>query len=270
MKRRNRIYLGILLFAACFILGSSLQTKNVSAAKAKYVVKVNKQQNCVTAYKVTKNNRLKPVRAMICSAGNATPLGTFSLGEKYRWHKMNGNCYAQYCSRIHGGILFHSVWYYYNYNPASISSTEYNKLGTLASHGCIRLTTKDAKWIYDNVSSGSKVIIYNSSNPGPLGRPTAVKLPGRMSWDPTDIWSAGNPWNKKKPTISAKSRKVKCGADFDVMDGVSAQDALGNNVIVYAKTDLSLGIVGTYTIYYTAIDEQGNTGSSIRRITIQE
>ena len=63
---------------------------------------------------------------------------------------------------------------------------------------------------------------------------------------------------------------AKSQSTFDVMDGVSAQDALGNNVIVYAKTDLSLGVVGTYTIYYTAIDEQGNTGSSIRRITIQE
>lgn len=63
---------------------------------------------------------------------------------------------------------------------------------------------------------------------------------------------------------------AKSQLTFDVMDGVSAQDALGNDVIVYAKTDLSLGVVGTYTIYYTAIDEQGNTGSSIRRITIQE
>ena len=63
---------------------------------------------------------------------------------------------------------------------------------------------------------------------------------------------------------------AKSQLTFDVMDGVSAQDALGNDVIVYAKTDLSLGVVGTYTIYYTAIDEQGNTGSSVRRITIQE
>ena len=63
---------------------------------------------------------------------------------------------------------------------------------------------------------------------------------------------------------------AKSQSTFDVMEGVSAQDALGNDVIVYAKTDLSLGVVGTYTIYYTAIDEQGNTGSSIRRITIQE
>ena len=87
-----------------------------------------------------------------------------------------GPSYGQYCSRIHGGILFHSVWYYRNGDPSSMSAKEYNKLGTTASHGCVRLMVADAKWIYDNVPSGSKVIIYNSSNPGPLGKPKALKI----------------------------------------------------------------------------------------------
>ena len=34
-----------------------------------------------------------------------------------------------------------------------------NTLGTPASHGCIRLKTNDAKWIYDNIDDDTKVII---------------------------------------------------------------------------------------------------------------
>ena len=62
---------------------------------------------------------------------------------------------------------------------------------------------------------------------------------------------------------------TKSQLSFDVMEGVTAVDALGNELIVSARTDLSLGVEGIYTIYYTAIDEQGNTGTSLRRITIE-
>ena len=35
-----------------------------------------------------------------------------------------------------------------------------NKLGRRASHGCIRLTLDDAKWIYDNIGEGTEVWIH--------------------------------------------------------------------------------------------------------------
>ena len=34
------------------------------------------------------------------------------------------------------------------------------RLGINASHGCIRLTLTNAKWIYDNIPRGTKVVIY--------------------------------------------------------------------------------------------------------------
>ena len=54
------------------------------------------------------------------------------------------------------------------FNDYLFHSTPYNKeqtqivdstLGTPSSHGCIRLSEEDSKWIYDNIPSGSKVII---------------------------------------------------------------------------------------------------------------
>ena len=36
---------------------------------------------------------------------------------------------------------------------------EAEKLGQPSSHGCVRLSIEDAKWIYDNVPEKTKVVI---------------------------------------------------------------------------------------------------------------
>ena len=113
MKSNNsiarRLLVMVLTVAVCVtMLGNS---SRVSAASA-YQIKINKQQNCVTIYKSGANGKYKPVKAMVCSTGYATPVGTFPLGEKMRWHTLMGPCYGQYCTRIHGGILFHSCLLY--------------------------------------------------------------------------------------------------------------------------------------------------------------
>lgn len=144
------------------------------------VIKVNKQMNCITIYKGD-----TPFKAMVCSTGAVTPLGTYGVRGKWRWHELMGGVYGQYCSHITGDILFHSVPYY-SANIYDLSPSMYNQLGTEASHGCIRLTVADAKWIYDNCPTGTPIIIYNSDNPGPLGKPEAQKLPWNQTWDPTD------------------------------------------------------------------------------------
>lgn len=145
-----------------------------------YNIMVNKQACCVTVYagKI-------PVKAMICSPGEATPTGTYSTMTKYRWTQLNGGVNGQFCTRIVDHILFHSVPYSAPNNHALITKY-YNQLGTLASAGCVRLTAADAKWIYDNCPLGTTVTIYNSSDPGPLGKPSAAKLPNGQTWDPTD------------------------------------------------------------------------------------
>lgn len=60
----------------------------------------------------------------------------------------------------------------------------YNQLGTTCSHGCVRLTCGDAKWIYDNCTLGTRVDILWGSDP--LSKPSAQKLPLNQTWDPTD------------------------------------------------------------------------------------
>ncbi|MBP3703012.1 MAG: Ig-like domain-containing protein [Lachnospiraceae bacterium] len=208
-------------------------------AASPYLIKVNKRQCVVTIYKQDKNGKYtKPHKAFLCSPGNATPTGTFSLKEKIRWHELDGPCYGQYCSRIVGGVLFHSVWYY-KPDPSTLSMAQYNNLGSRVSHGCVRLCVRDVKWIYDNCPSGTTVIIYNSKKPGPLGRPSAIKVSGYTGYDPTDIWTKSNPYNKKKPTITgAKAGTITYASTFNIKKGITVKNTTGMNAKKLLKTKI--------------------------------
>ncbi len=237
------------------------------AANYPYLIKVNKQMNTVTIYaKDAKGNYTKPVKAMVCSAGTPTPIGSFKTPAKYRWATLMGPSYGQYSTRIVNGFLFHSVWYYRNGDKSSQSYAQYNKLGTTASHGCVRLTVADAKWIYDNCPLGTTVTIYNSSNPGPLGKPKAYKVPTnqKMGWDPTDP-DPKNPY-KKKPTITISSKKpakVTKGSTYNTLQYVTAKSGLGANLTSKIKVSgkVNTDKVGKYTLTYSVTDAYGNKTS---------
>ena len=164
-----------------------------------YYIKINRKQNVITVYKKDDgDNYTIPIRAIVCSTGlyNATPKGVFHLSNKYIWRELNGGVYGQYASRITGGVLFHSVPYA-SKNKSTLYWDKYNKLGQQASMGCVRLTVEDAKWIYDNCPSGTTVEVYESEDPGPLGKPETIKLDkdnANKGWDPTDPDEA-NPWH---------------------------------------------------------------------------
>jgi lipoprotein-anchoring transpeptidase ErfK/SrfK len=152
-----------------------------------YEIIVNKYSEIVTVYaKDGDKGYIIPVKAFICSPGASTPLGTFYTPRKYRWHELMGPCWGQWVTPIYEGYLFHSV-YYNSYNDNNtLSVSAYNNLGTTCSHGCVRLTSGDAKWIYDNCEVGTKVTIINKSGADPFPKPTAYTLPSWHTWDPTD------------------------------------------------------------------------------------
>ena len=174
-----------------------------------YYIKVNKQANTVTIYtKDSDGNYTIPIKAMVCSTGTFTPScskypkTTYSTsGSRKRWNYLQGNVYGQYATHIVGNILFHSVPYE-KADPSSLEYWEYDKLGTSASLGCIRLCVADAKWIYDNIARGTIVEFYSDPNPGPLGKPSVKKISENgecRTWDPTDM-TEGNPWNNVQIT----------------------------------------------------------------------
>lgn len=157
--------------------------------QSSYMAEVNRTTCTVTIYaKDGANGYIIPVKVFACSVGlpaTPTPTGTYYTLAKYRWAELMGPSYGQYCTRIVGGILFHSVAGS-NMTSYNLSAANYNMLGSPASHGCVRLCVRDAKWIYDNCSLGMETRIFDSSYPGPFGKPATIKIPASQNWDPTD------------------------------------------------------------------------------------
>lgn len=244
---------------------------HAQVANCDYCIRINRAANCVTIYGLDENGLYSvPLRAMICSTGTATPLGVYSISDRYEWRLLEGDVYGQYSVRICGSILFHSVPYY-TPNKDDIEYEEYNKLGEVASLGCIRLKVEDAKWIYDNCPKGTIVDIYDDiEHVGPLGKPTALKINLGCGWDPTDPDEA-NPWRHYVATLQGVSdHTIERGDTFDVMAGVSATDIYGNDITEYIIVN---GIVDTYTpneytLTYTICDATGNNISYQSLITV--
>lgn len=151
-----------------------------------YQIKINKTMNCLTVYaKDGENGYIIPVKAMITSVGDDTPIGTFQVPQKHRWRLMVTGAYTQYATRIVDGFLLHSVIYDVPNNQTLWTDT-YNGIGVLRSLGCVRLQTGDSKWIYDNCAIGTNITIYESDIASPFVKPGTIPIPQGQLYDPTD------------------------------------------------------------------------------------
>ena len=161
---------------------------SVIGRQSSYYITVNRAKCQVMVYAKSETGRYDiPVKTFVCSVGlpsTPTPTGTFTTPAKYRWHTLMGPSYGQYCTRIVGGVLFHSVAGS-NMTSHNLSAGNYNMLGQPASHGCVRLCVRDAKWIYDNCALGTTVTISDTAVT-PFDKPTSIKIPASQNWDPTD------------------------------------------------------------------------------------
>jgi hypothetical protein len=175
-----------------------LVINEATASENPYRIRINRTLNCVTVYAMDENHAYTiPVKAMVCSTGPATPAGTFHTFNRSTWRALFGGVYGQYATDIVGDILFHSVPYY-SMNKNDLEYLEYNKLGTAASMGCIRMAVSDVLWVFNNCPIGTEVEIYDDpDDPGPLGKPEPIHIDETSElrgWDPTDPDPA-NPWN---------------------------------------------------------------------------
>lgn len=82
-----------------------------------------------------------------------TVRGEFTVGDRGHYFDAYG-CRQYWWTQFYRGYLFHSVIY------TKQGQLVDGRLGQSLSHGCIRLNIDDAKWIYDNIPSGTKVVVY--------------------------------------------------------------------------------------------------------------
>lgn len=139
-------YKNMLLFVNNNNIQSSTNYLVITNLKSKYTYIFKKD-----------NNRWIQVYMWLCTIGKSkTPTIT---GE----YLVNGRkigfgtdeYYVKYATRINGAYYYHSILY----NKTGAYAID-SRLGLALSHGCIRLATKNAQWIYDNIPDETKVIIH--------------------------------------------------------------------------------------------------------------
>jgi hypothetical protein len=128
-----------------------------STSKTKNFIWVNTTTNIVYVFE-GKNKEWTLIRSMLCTDGAAsTPTikGSFSINGRgpLLISPANSNVRAKWKTRIYGGYYFHSILY--NAKDRVIDP----RLGQSLSHGCIRLSLENAKWVYDNIKDGTGVFI---------------------------------------------------------------------------------------------------------------
>lgn len=126
------------------------------SSKTKYIIAVNCSAHKVAIFK-GKKGKWKKAKYWDCGTGKAatpTKKGTFTVKSKGYYFDADGGARCFYYTQFSGNYLFHSVLY--NKNKQLIDG----RVGMALSHGCVRLKIKNAKWIYDNVPRGTKVIVY--------------------------------------------------------------------------------------------------------------
>lgn len=254
------------LLILTFLISSLIFVQPVQAASGKYHIKVNRLANTVTVYEKQSDGSYKPIKAMLCSSGgNLTPLGTFKTQIKYRWRSLFYGAYGQYSTRIVNHILFHSIPFY-KLDPGTLMKGQFEKLGTSASHGCVRLSTEDAKWIYDHCSLGTEVTIYSAKDPGPLGKPEAIPYPEYTGYDPTDTWSSGAKPANISPSITAPKKIIlsKDNFSYDLLKGVKAKSYDGKDLTedIEIEDNIDFETPGSYTIKYSVTGKWGKVATA--------
>lgn len=129
--------------------------------KSGYTVEVDRVNGVMTIY--ADANRTIPVKTIRVSVGNPgtdTPTGRYKLTRYSRWQALMGPSWGQYGTHVdgagQGGIFVHSIACG-SANSYNLPVSAYLKLGSPASHGCIRTCVADAKWVYENCN-GSTII----------------------------------------------------------------------------------------------------------------
>lgn len=125
------------------------------SSSTKYLIMVDRKACVVGIYYGSRGNWTQQY-AWPCALGKAaTPTvgGEFNVGGKgYYFDSGNSRCY--YYTQFKGNYLFHSVLYNKN------GTLQDGRVGIPLSHGCVRLEIGNAKWIYDNIPSGTHVVVY--------------------------------------------------------------------------------------------------------------
>ncbi|MEG1548439.1 MAG: SH3 domain-containing protein [Clostridia bacterium] len=139
----------------------------------RYYIVLDTMYQVVTVFEKDDNGEYtRIVRRMVCTSGKTepnpnnpieepaspTPAGVWKIGARERFGKFAnfGSEYARYWTQVVGGIYFHSIMFS-SRDINKLKTSAFSRLGSRASHGCIRLYVEDAKWLYYYACPGTTI-----------------------------------------------------------------------------------------------------------------
>lgn len=134
-----------------------LQRANLYSSATPYIILVNRSTHKVGIFQGWQGN-WNNIAFWDCSDGApSTPTveGVFRVGSRGHYFD-SGSSRCYWYTQFYGNYLFHSVLYS-KYNGSLVDG----RLGMALSHGCVRLHINNAKWIYDNIPTGTTVVVYH-------------------------------------------------------------------------------------------------------------
>jgi lipoprotein-anchoring transpeptidase ErfK/SrfK len=120
-----------------------------------YLIWVDTKNFKTNIFKGSKN-KWTLINSYLCTIGkpwSPTIKGIFYAGVKGFSFGENRGFRCFYYTQIKDNYLFHSIVYYLD------GTIKDDRLGMQLTDGCVRLATKDAKWIYDNIPTGTTIFI---------------------------------------------------------------------------------------------------------------
>lgn len=211
-----------------------------------YYIIVDKQWQLVLVYKRIDDgtkfgqpNLDEPVRYMLCSTGNPdsehgheTTSGTWQIRKpKERFYQFVNLEAAQYLTLIHSRTYFHSILYDRAKDLSTFIRESYDKLGTKASHACIRLTVPDARWMFYNIGYGTTCEIRDGSITDAETAAIRAQLKLPASKDNVKLVAGDIPWTdnwKIEDVAHELEYKYEKAPLPDLGDGEDEEDSSGS------------------------------------------
>lgn len=122
---------------------------NGYSSKTSYLIAVNLSTHKVGVFTGSKGNwKVKYYWDCVTGAsGSPTITGSYYT-TGFKRTALTTDSRAKWATQINGGYFFHTI----------LASN--SELGKSLSHGCVRLATSNAKWIYNNIKAGTRVVLY--------------------------------------------------------------------------------------------------------------
>ena len=170
-------------------------TTKPTATLKSYKISIDLTNQICTVYGVYSDGSVKGIMSEFVSTarkGKTTPVGNWKIQgasggrkAKYRTCKLSsGKTYAEYACRFTGAKMMHGVPYKTRNTKGYVYKGEFNKLGSVASAGCVRMPIKMARFIYNNCPIGTPVVVFKGKAGNyPMGKPK--KYTATSNVDPT-------------------------------------------------------------------------------------